>query len=122
LPGRRMIVVSRQPDYRIGVDGVEVAASLDEAFHKAEASGETEAFVIGGAELYKSALPEADRLYVTVVRANVEGDTYFPVKIDEFDWNSWVVLENEPHEADSQNEYPYVYTTLQRCEPKSGLT
>ncbi len=121
LPGRRMIVVSRQPGYQIGVDGVEVATSFDDALRIAAGNGESEAFIIGGAELYQTALAKADRLYVTVVRAEVEGDAFFPIRIDEFDWNAWVVLENEPHEADSQNEYPYVYTTLERCEPKSRL-
>jgi dihydrofolate reductase len=119
LPGRRMVVVSRQADYRIEIPEVEVAAGLDEAIARAAARGETEAFVIGGAELYRAALPIADRLYVTLVKAEVEGDTYFPVKsFDDFDWNSWVIVNQEPHEADAKNEYPYVYVTLQRCERK----
>jgi dihydrofolate reductase len=120
LPGRRMIVVSRQDDYRVDHPDVEVTADLDEAIELAAANGELEAFVIGGAEMYQSALPIADRLYVTLVKAQVEGDTYFPVKsFDDFDWNSWVILNQDPHEADAKNEYPYVYVTLQRCESKA---
>jgi dihydrofolate reductase len=120
LPGRRMIVISRQPGYRVEIPEVEVAASLDDALERATAKGEVEAFVIGGAEMYRSALPIADRLYVTLVKAQVEGDTYFPVKsFDDFDWNSWVIVNQEPHEADAKNEYSYVYVTLQRCEPKA---
>jgi len=120
LPGRRMVVVSRQPDYRVDSPDVEVAASLDDALERAATNGDVEAYVIGGAELYKSALPVADRLYVTLVKAEIEGDTYFPVKsFDDFDWNSWVIVEQEPHDADSKNDYPYVYVTLQRCEPKA---
>jgi dihydrofolate reductase len=120
LPGRRMVVVSRQPGYRVESADVEIATGLDEAIALAAAKGEVEAFVIGGAELYRSALPTADRLYVTLVKAEVEGDTYFPVKsLDDFDWSSWVIVNQEPHEADAKNEYPYVYVTLQRCEPKA---
>lgn len=119
LPGRRMIVVSRREGYQVDRPEVGVAASLEDALHRAEASGESEAFVIGGAELYRSALPIADRLYITIVESEVEGDTYFPIKsFEEFDWNAWVVVEQEAHEADAKNEHPYVFTTLQRCEPK----
>jgi dihydrofolate reductase len=117
LPGRRMCVVSRQPTYRVDCPEVEVAASLEDALQRTATRGEVEAFIIGGAELYKSALPLADRLYLTIVKANVEGDTFFPVQsFDDFDWNAWVILENETHNADSKNEHAYVFTTLQRCE------
>ena len=64
-----MIVVSRQPDYRVDDGDVAIAGSLDEALQLAEAAGDDEAFVIGGAELYREALPRADRLYCTRVRA-----------------------------------------------------
>jgi dihydrofolate reductase len=54
-----------------------------------------------------------------VVQADVEGDTYFPIRsFEDFDWNSWVLLEQEPHDADEKNEFPYVFTVWQRCEPK----
>ena len=85
LPGRRTIVVTRQPDYQVA-DGVQIATSLDEALRTAEASGESESFVVGGAELYREALPEADRLFFTEVAAEVDGDTYFPVNFDTFEW------------------------------------
>ena len=112
-----MVVVTRQPHYRIDAEGIKVAHNLDDALQDTADSAETETFIIGGAELYKAALARTGRLYVTVVKAAVEGDTYFPIDPSKFDWNEWVVLENEPHEADDKNEYPYVYTTLQRCEP-----
>lgn len=116
LPGRRMVVVSRQPQYRVAAEGVEVAASLDEALRIAETAGEEEVFIVGGAELYREALSRADRLYLTLVLADVEGDTYF---FPEIDWNAWVCLESEHHNADLKNEYPYDAVTLQRCEPKT---
>lgn len=120
LPGRRMVVVSRQPGYKTNRAEVEVASSLEKALQKAAAVGEVEALVIGGAELYKAAFPLADRLYLTIVMSEVEGDTYFPIKsFEDFDWNAWVMLETEQHYADAKNEFAYVYTTLQRCEPKA---
>jgi len=82
LPGRRNLVISRNPDYV--ANGCEVFASLEAAV---EAARETDhcPFVIGGSGVYAEALPLATRLYVTVVDRDVEGDTYFPA-FDESDW------------------------------------
>src|SRR3954465_14290592 len=71
LPGRTTVIVSRQPGYR--VPGAIVAAPLDEAL--AACGNDDEIFVIGGAQLYASALPRADRIYLTEVDAEVAGDT-----------------------------------------------
>ncbi|HVT30382.1 MAG TPA: dihydrofolate reductase [Lacipirellulaceae bacterium] len=113
LPGRRTIVVTRQSTYR-AADGVLIANSLDEALRAAEAGGESEAFVIGGAELFREALSEADRLFFTEVAADVEGDTYFPMNFDTFEWDAWVCVETEAHAADSKNEYAFVFVTFER--------
>src|SRR5687767_13665497 len=78
LTGRRMIVVSRRHDYQVDIEGVLLAANLDDALDRAVAHGKEETFIIGGAELYQDALRRADRLYLTRVGANVAGDTYFP--------------------------------------------
>ncbi len=90
LPGRRMVVVTRQNGYQ--AEGVQVAASLDDALALARLAGDEEAFIIGGAEIYRLALPLADRLYLTRVLAPVEGDTTFP----EFDASHWRLVESEP--------------------------
>ncbi|HEX5470243.1 MAG TPA: dihydrofolate reductase [Lacipirellulaceae bacterium] len=119
LPGRRTIVVTRQSDYQVA-DGVQIASSLEEALLAAEACDETDTFVVGGAELYREALPEADRLYFTEVAADVEGDTYFPVNFDTFEWDQWICLETEAHEADLQNEYAFVFVTFERSQPTSA--
>ncbi len=119
LPGRRTIVVTRQVAYQVA-DGVQIAGSLEEALLAAKACGETETFVVGGAELYREALPEADRLLFTEVAADVEGDTYFPVNFDTFEWDSWVCLETEAHEADSRNDYAFVFVTFERSQPPSS--
>jgi dihydrofolate reductase len=110
LPGRRMIVVSRQPGYRVDTDGIEVAASLEAALERAVALRDDEAFVIGGGELYKRALPRADRLYLTQVGAQVAGDTYFPP----VDWREWRLSESHEHAADDKNNYDFTFNIYER--------
>src|SRR5580765_8192747 len=65
LPGRRTVVVSRSAGFRTNVDGVETTTSLDKALGIAEAAGDDEAFIVGGAELYRESLGRANRLYLT---------------------------------------------------------
>jgi dihydrofolate reductase len=110
LPGRRMIVVSRQPDYRTSSDSVEVCASLADAIRLAESAGEDEAFVIGGAELYREALPQAEKLYLTLVHAHVSGDAWFP----EVDWADWEPLHARRFSANAENEFPFTFESFER--------
>ena len=110
LPGRSSIVVSRQTDYETGFETVVAVGSLEDALHLAATSGEEEAFIIGGAELYREALRRADRLYVTRVRANVEGDTCFPT----VDWDQWQFVQGEEHAADDNNDYNYAFEVYER--------
>jgi dihydrofolate reductase len=65
---------------------------------------------MGGADLYAQVLPRADRLYLTEVRADVEGDVRFP----DIDLEDWVEVEREPHRADEQNDYDYDFVVLDR--------
>jgi dihydrofolate reductase len=74
LPGRRNLVISRQPDYAAA--GAETAGSLDEAL--ARLAGTPRVFVIGGGQLYAEALPRADELVLTEIDADLAGDTFFP--------------------------------------------
>jgi dihydrofolate reductase len=110
LPGRRMIVVSRQSDYRIELDGIAVATSLDEALRFASANGEEEAFVIGGAELFREALLQADRLYFTEVHGDVDGDTYMPP----VDWSQWRLVDSQECTADDKNDFPSTFKIYDR--------
>lgn len=89
LPGRNMVVVTRDEGYAAA--GCLVAHSLEEALELA--GDDPEVFVIGGAELYGKAFPLADRLYMTEVAAEVEGDTYLPA----FDRAQWAETAREPH-------------------------
>jgi len=94
LPGRRNIVITRNPDWR--APGVETAASLQAAL--SECGGDGEAMVIGGAEIFAAAMPLADRIELTRVHARPAGDTYFP-ELDEADWAE-VAREDIPAEGE----------------------
>jgi len=111
LPGRRMIVISRQADYR--ADGADVVCSVDAAYQLAAASGEAECFVIGGADIYRQAMPQAERLYLTRVHAAVDGDAFFPA----LDLSQWRLVSSEPHVADAKNQYPFSFELYERVTP-----
>ena len=106
LANRRNVVITRNPEFR--PHGVTVVPSLEEAL--ALGATEDEVFVIGGGEIYRLALPRADRIYLTVVHANVEGDTYFP----EFEGAAWVVESEEDHAADEKNQHSMTFLTYSR--------
>ena len=106
LPGRTTVVVSRQPGYRL--PGARVASSLREAIDAC--GGDPEIFVIGGAELFRSALPLADRLYLTTVDAEIPGDTFMPA----FDPNEWQEVKSASHAIDSRHHYAYRHSILER--------
>jgi dihydrofolate reductase len=88
LPGRTTIVLTRDPGW--AHDGVEVAGSLDEAIRAAHESGR-DAFIAGGAEVYRAGLDVADVMELTEVDAAPDGDTYFP----EVDWDRWREIERD---------------------------
>lgn len=89
LPGRVNIVISRQEGYEAA--GCEVFRSLEEALAKYEPQNP---FVIGGAEIYRAALPLADRLHITEVKISTDGDVFFP----DFDRSQWRETSREPHD------------------------
>ena len=111
LPGRRMVVVTRQDPYPVP-DGVDVVHSLDGALALAGRRGESELFIGGGAGLYAAALPLADRIYITRVEAAVAVDTYFP----DFDETGWQVLDTWTQPADERNQYPFSFQLLVKRE------
>jgi dihydrofolate reductase len=108
LPGRKMVVITRQKDFRSA--GIEIVASLDAALEIAAALGDVETFIIGGAEIYRLALPRADRLYLTRVHANVDGDAIFP----DVDSRAWKLTEIEERPADASNEFSFNFEQLER--------
>nr|AIA18132.1 Dihydrofolate reductase [uncultured bacterium] len=108
LPGRQMIVVSRDRGFK--PEGCLVAGSVQDALNIAQEHGETELFVIGGAEIYSQTLQAADRLYLTQVHAEVDADTFFP----ELNFGEWNPADSSFQLADDKNEYAFTFTVLIR--------
>ncbi|MEO9275721.1 type 3 dihydrofolate reductase [Marinomonas sp. 5E14-1] len=112
LPGRRNIVISRGSSYQ--AEGIDVVTSLEDAISLGEdiclVNGQEEVMVIGGAQIYELALEKADRLYITHVDANVEGDAFFP----EVDWSSYSLIGEEAFAAQEPNPYDYRFSVYQR--------
>jgi dihydrofolate reductase len=109
LPGRTNIVVSRQAG--LAIEGVVVAPSLDAAL--ATAGSVPEIVVIGGAEIFRQALPRTDTIHLTRVHARVAGDVFFP-ELDPAQWREAAV---EHHAADERHQYAFSFVTLQRIGP-----
>ncbi len=101
LPKRHNIIISRNVDYK--VDGCDVVSSLDKAV---EVAGEVEEiFIIGGGFLYNQTIDQADRLYLTFIDLDVEGDTLFP----EYEHLSLKKISSEHHQKDEKNPYDYEF-------------
>lgn len=108
LPGRRNLVISRNPGYQ--ADGIEVVGSVEAALALLAENEVAEVMVIGGGHLYAELLPKADCLYLTRIELEVEGDTRFPAFADEL----WQCVEREVHQADEKNPHPYRFETWLR--------
>ena len=108
LPGRSMVVLTRSTAQEI--PGVRFVHDLPEALALAAEAGDSDVFVIGGAEVFARALPLAERLYLTRVHADVEGDVGFPA----FDERQWVEVEREDHAVDDRHALPFSICTLAR--------
>ena len=111
LPGRTNIVITRQADYQ--PEGVKVVSSVEAARELAESvcliDGQEEAMIMGGAEIYALALPHTDRLYLTEVHADVEGDAFFP----EYDKSLWQEVAREDFAAEGPNPYNYSFVVYE---------
>jgi dihydrofolate reductase len=107
LPGRRNLVLSRQD---MAIEGCTVVHGLDDA--RTAAFDAEEIMVIGGAEIYALALPEAERMYVTRIHHGFEGDVYFPP----FEKGQWEEVLREDHGPDEKNPYAYSFIIFERHE------
>lgn len=103
LPGRTTIVISRQPDFV--APGAQVAHSLEQALSLC--AGQDEVFVTGGAEIYRQALPLAQRIYLTELDAAIAGDAFFP----EFSTAQWQLSSREAHQG---REFAYAFSVYDR--------
>ena len=109
LPNRKHIVLSNDPNLK-PQENCFSAHSIDEALEIAKSQHVDELMVCGGAMVYKQFLPLADRMYLTYIHQDFEGDTFFP----EFDMNEWQEISREDHEPDEKNLYSYSFVVLER--------
>ncbi len=108
LPGRINIILSDNPKYKS--KGCVVVHGPQEAIDYAKSAGEEELMICGGAMVYKTFLPLAEKFYMTKVKAKIDGDIFFP----DFNKDEWKVISSEPHKADSKNLYGYEFLVLKR--------
>ncbi len=106
LPNRKSIVLS-DVDYKVA-EGIFLVKSIDEVLEMTK--GEEEVMICGGAMVYQQFLPLADRLYLTYIDHDFEGDIFFP----EFNESEWQEVSRENHQPDEKNLYPYSFVILER--------
>ena len=106
LPGRTSLVLTRDPVWR--AEGVIAVRSLDEAFEKA--GDVPELCVVGGAEIYRLTLPHTQRIHLTRIHADIQGDTVFPA----LDPSQWRETDRTEHPADARHAYAMTFVTLER--------
>lgn len=108
LPGRVMIVVTKNPSFQ--AEGCSIVRSIDDGLQFARERGEDEVFIIGGGEIFRQALPIADRIYLTLVHATTEADVFFP-SVNSVEWKE---IESIFQRARSGDDYDHTYVLLHR--------
>lgn len=109
MPNRHNIVVSHNPD--LAIPDVDVVGSIEEALELAKKDGFDEISVIGGEQIYRAALPYADRIYLSRVHTTIEGgEAFFP----EFDEAEWTMISSERQEADNENAIAFTKMVYER--------
>lgn len=116
LPKRTNVVITRDPFFT--ATGVLVAHSIQDALELALDAGETEAFILGGGEIYQQSMELWDRVYLTEVDVTVEGDTYFPA-LNPAEWRE---IFREAHAPDAKNEYAFTFRILERIATAGETT
>jgi dihydrofolate reductase len=108
MPAKKYIVMTRDKQYRSFDKNITIAQTYEDALDVAKDSPEV--YVIGGMQIYNLALPHANRLYITEIDANIEGDAFFPA----IDTNVFQEVSRESHAKDDFNEYDYTFVTYER--------
>jgi dihydrofolate reductase len=108
LRGRTNFVITRQKDFTL--PDAFVVHSLSEAIKKAAETEKEEIFILGGAEVYRESLPLLDRIYLTRIYAEVEGDAFFPP----LDPGEWKLVTEDVHQPDEKNRYAYSFQLWER--------
>ncbi|MDQ6801136.1 MAG: dihydrofolate reductase [Acidobacteriota bacterium] len=108
LPGRTIVVITHDRDFH--ADGALTAPSIERAIEIARL--DEQPFIAGGGKIFEQTIHRADRMYLTRVHAEIEGDAFFP----EFDdVTEWILVDSEHCDADEKNQYPYSFLTYERA-------
>jgi len=113
LPGRLNIILSRNT--HLAIEGCSVVNTLEDAMTLAEKTDASEIFITGGSHLYNKFLENTDRLYLTLIDEEFEGDTYFP----DYTQLTWNEIERDEHSSDEKNPYDYSFITLDRLDKEN---
>ena len=108
LPNRTHIIITRNDTY--SYPGCFIVNSLDKAYELASAKKQSTVFILGGGEIYRQAINKCDRLYITEIDEEFEGDTSFP----EIDKNIWKEISRENHLPDEKNKYAYSFVRYEK--------
>ncbi len=108
LPGRKHIVVTKNKNFKVKDENVQVVYKLEDL--SPYIYSDKEYFVIGGGELFKQLLPHTKRIYLTILHHQFEGDTYMPL----FDMKEWTVIDSYDGKIDENNNYSHTYLILDK--------
>lgn len=108
LPDRPNVVITRQVDYHL--EGAVLVSSLDDALEEARKNGETEAFIIGGGEIYRMGLELAHKIYLTEIDGEFDGQVTFPT----FSIEKWNETSREHHAADDRHQYAFDFVVYEK--------
>lgn len=106
LPNRTNIIITRDKNYK--TDGCIIVNSLEDAIKQAQK--DPEAFIIGGGLIYEMAMPLVDRIYLTKIHQEFDGDTFFP----KINMEEWIEVDRRDFKPDEKNKYPFSILTLDR--------
>lgn len=107
LPGRTNIIITRNKNFPVS-EGCFQASTIKEAINIAKSAGEEEVFIVGGGEIYKQTLGMVDRIYITVIETEVEGDTFYP----EINFMDYQIISSIRNKSDHKNPFDYTYFIL----------
>ena len=113
LPGREMIILTRQENFQI--EGCQTTQTMAAALDIARNNGDNEVFIIGGGEVFRQALPVADRIYLTEVQAKTKADTYFPP----LNYDEWNQIESTLVTGESREDFDYIFKILERKDRRA---
>jgi len=106
LPGRTNVIITRNKNFK--AEGCVVVSSLNEALEKSK--DDSEAFIFGGGEIFREALPKVTKIYMTRIHRNIDGDTRFPDLVTK----EWKEISRQDFKADEKNDYDYSFINLER--------